>query len=92
LVVAANPIFVLQDVDDCEIGGELVFEVFEQDAGWLKTLMGSPQTYALNSQAFTGTLTSLEPCVSTRPGLNLLRDRPTLRGKIVVLGGNLTRH
>src|SRR6266481_4513294 len=45
--VAANPIFILSQVDDRR-GAEIAFEIFEKDAGILKTLIGKKRLYYIN--------------------------------------------
>ena len=87
--VAANPIFVLSQVDDRR-GAEIVFEVFEADAGILKTLIGQKRLYYINppEKMFWGELTGLETCISIHPALALLRDSRTLRGIFTVFGDN----
>ena len=69
-------------------GAELVFEMFEVDAGCLRARLGEFRNYGLDrgQQLFSAKLTSLEPCESTHPGLALLRDRPTLRGVFTIEG------
>jgi hypothetical protein len=48
--VAANPIFILSQVDDRR-GAEIAFEVFERDVGILKTLIGKKCLYYINPSA-----------------------------------------
>jgi hypothetical protein len=79
LSVIANPIF-LTSLLRTESGAEVTLEVFEIDAGRLKELVGAKQLYHLDNKLFWAELRSLEPCQSTRSGLSLLRDKPTLRG------------
>ncbi len=84
--VAANPIFPLDALN--VRGGELFrFEVFDADAGQLKALVGTHRCFYIDetSGVFWARFQSLEPCVSTHPGLGLLRDKPTLRGVLVVV-------
>jgi hypothetical protein len=85
--VAANPIFILSQVDDRR-GAEIAFEVFEEDTGILNTLIGKKCLYYINPPAkmFWGELTELETCISIHPALTLLRDRRTLRGIFTVFG------
>ncbi len=85
--VAANPIFILSQVDDRR-GAEIAFEVFEEDAGILKTLIGKKRLYYINppEKIFWGELTELDACTSIHPALTLLRDRRTLRGIFTVFG------
>ena len=63
--VAANPIFILSQVDDRR-GAEIAFEVFEEDAGILKTLIGKKRLYYINppEKIFWGELTELDACTS----------------------------
>ena len=87
--VAANPIFLLTQVDDRR-GAKIAFEVFEKDVGILKTLIGKKCLYYINPPAkmFWGELTGLETCISIHPALALLRDSRTLRGIFTVFGDN----
>ena len=79
--VAANPIFLLDPMSS-KSGVEVAFEVFEADGGELKSLIGEHRCFYIddNVGVFWARLKSLEPCVSTHPGLALLRNTPTLRG------------
>jgi len=90
--VAANPIFPL---DALNVRGEkeIRFEVFDADANELKAIVGTHQCFYIDetSGVFWARLRSLEPCVSTHPGLALLRDKPTLRGVLVVVEEGMTR-
>jgi hypothetical protein len=92
LVKAANPIFTLREVINYAKGGSIVFEVLEADAEVLKSLINKPSQYAFNSQSFSGTLTSLDSCESTHPGLGHIRHKPTLRGTLTVLPEASTAH
>jgi len=85
--VAANPIFILSQVDDRR-GAEIAFEVFEKDAGILKTIIAKKRLYYINLpvKMFWGELTELETCTSIHPALTLLRERETLRGIFTVFG------
>jgi hypothetical protein len=86
LVTLANPIFVQSRPEVLPAGGTIVFEVLEVDATGMQNLRNIPSQYALDGQAFTGTLVSLEPCKSVQwEGMPGLEDRPTLRGKLEVL-------
>jgi hypothetical protein len=68
-------------------------EVFEVDAGELKSLVGAHRCFYIDetSGAFWARLSSLEPCVSTHHGLALLRDKPTLQGVLIVVEEPATR-
>ena len=90
--VAANPIWPL-DALNIRGGGEFRFEVFDVDASQLKAIIGAHRCFYINetSGTFWARLQSLDPCVSTHPGLALLRDKPTLRGVLVVVEEGATR-
>jgi hypothetical protein len=77
----ANPIYPLDPLSVGR-GAEIGFEVLEADADRLKTLIGEYRCFYINveSGAFWAQLKSLEPTVSTHPGLAGLRNEPTLRG------------
>ena len=50
----------------------------------LRLRLGQEHHYMLDSQAFFGKLTNLEPCQSTHPSLLFLRDKLTLRGILTI--------
>jgi hypothetical protein len=81
--VCANPIFPL-DEPDWRDGTTLTFEVLEADADVLFEQVKMVRQYALDGQAFTGKLDSLEECISTHPGLGLLGNDRTLRGVFTI--------
>ncbi|MGH8227054.1 MAG: hypothetical protein ACREU3_03970 [Steroidobacteraceae bacterium] len=85
--VAANPIFLLDPMTS-QLGAEVAFEVFDADSAELKTLVGAHRCFYIDDSVgvFWAQLKSLEPCVSTHPGLALLRTRPTLHGVFVIVG------
>ncbi len=83
--VCANPIFLVSGLD-VRPGAKITFEVFKVDASGIRRIIGKREKFGLESQAFWGTVVSLEPCQSTVPALALLRDRPTMRGVIAVHG------
>jgi hypothetical protein len=64
--VAANPIFPLDPVI-IRGGAEIRFEVFEVNAGELKSLVGAHRCFYIDetSGVFWARLNRLEPCVST---------------------------
>jgi hypothetical protein len=65
--------------------GEFVFEILERDGKGLERYFGQKHLLSLDGgQVFWGELMSLTPCASTVPGLALMRDRPTLRGVLLV--------
>ena len=84
--VAANPIFPLDPIDR-RGDAEFWFEVLEAAAAELKTLVGEHRCFYIDStgEVFWAKLRSLEPCVSSHQGLALLRDKPTLRGILVIV-------
>jgi hypothetical protein len=65
-------------------GMEVTFEVFEEDAEALRSLVGTTQFYVLDSETFWGQLKTLERCESTHQGLARLHHKPTLRGVLAV--------
>jgi hypothetical protein len=75
-VVCANPIY-LNSSSRIQANATLVFDVLYEDASSLKNMIGSLQIFALESQAFWGTLSSLEPTGS-------LFGKPALRGSLMV--------
>lgn len=83
--LVANPIFLISPLR-VKSGAEVTFEVFEEDAAALKSLIGEPHLYHLDGELFWAQLNSLEPCESTHPGLYLLRHKPTLRGMFSIIG------
>lgn len=83
MVSVANPIFPLSSHDELKARTEIAFEVLEDDAAVLYSLIGQKVNYHLEETNFWATLKGLVPCASTHPGLNLIRDRPTLRGVLV---------
>ena len=74
-----NPIYLTSEVS-FRRGDKLTFEVLEQDASQLKSLVGKFELFGLNSRAFFAQLVTLERCQSTVPPLAMMRDRPTMRG------------
>lgn len=59
----------------------LNFEVLEANAQSLHLHIGKKQLLTCDGQTpFWGELICLERCTSTAAGLNMLRDRPTLKG------------
>jgi hypothetical protein len=83
--LVANPIFLTSPLMVAR-GAQLSFEMFEADAGGLKPLVGMKQLYFLDDQLFWAELISLEACVSTHPGLRMLREKATLRGVFSIFG------
>jgi len=75
-VVCANPIY-LDSSSKIQSDAALAFDVLDVDALALKSMIGALQIFALESQAFWGMLTSLEPGVA-------LFGRPALRGRLIV--------
>ena len=84
-IVVAD-IYLLDPLPDHNRGGEVRFEVLEADAENLKTLAGTFRLlYVSELEApFRGQIRSLRSCVSTHPGLTMLRDRPTLCGVLAI--------
>lgn len=87
MTVAANPIFLLGPMTS-QLGAEVAFEVLDSDGAELKALVGEYRCFYIDDSVgvFWAKLTSLEPCVSTHPGLALLGNRLTLHGVFVIVG------
>jgi hypothetical protein len=84
----AEPIYLIS-TGNIENGAKLVFEVLEDDAGILRSLIGKEKYYILDSKTFWVRLESLEPCQSTHPTLSMVAqslDKKTLRGVFSVIG------
>jgi hypothetical protein len=75
-VVCANPIY-LDSSSKIQSDAILGFDVLDVDASTLKRMIGALQIFALESQAFWGMLTSLEPGAA-------LFGKPALRGRLIV--------
>lgn len=90
VAVAANPIFLLSSPapGNLKPGTEFAFELLEDDAEVLYSLIGQNVRYYLEENLFWATLRGLEPCASTQPVLDPLRDRPMLRGVLIVTVGD----
>ncbi len=86
---AANPIYLLSDPTAPMLGG-IDFEVLESDAELLMAHVGMVQVFSIDDRAgaFTAKLSPLVPVTSTHPGLALLRGRPTLRGRLEIVGAS----
>jgi hypothetical protein len=85
--IVANPIFLFSRPEEYLPGGRLEFEVLEADADALKPLIGKQQYYVLDgTMPAWGQLEELQPCVSTHPGLEYRRAKPTLRGVLTIFG------
>lgn len=85
-VCCANPIF-LNNEPVWSDGAEFIFEVLETEASTLKLKLDKREQYSLDGgPLFFGELSDLQPCDSTHPALSLLRNEPTLRGVMRVLG------
>lgn len=88
--ICANPIFTLTDVD-LRTGAKIIFEVLESNASRLKKIVGQRSAFALGSSqppfiAELASLDTLEPGTSESISLLYMRNRPTLRGVLVVQG------
>ena len=82
-IVVANPIFLTSPIEGLPNGSKIVFEVLEIDADGL--IVGDTRYYSIDGrQPFWGTIKSIDHCVSTHPGLDLLRDKPTLRCELEI--------
>jgi hypothetical protein len=61
------------------------FEVLESNAASLRSELGVKHLLSYNDRVpIWAELVSLEPCVSTAVGLGRMRERPTLRGKLIL--------
>jgi hypothetical protein len=90
--VVANPIFLFSRSEKYLPGDRLEFEVLEADAGSLKSLVGKRQYFVLEgAMPAWGELEELQPCVSSHPGLEYLRAKPTLRGVLSIFGNPTSR-
>jgi hypothetical protein len=78
--VVAEAIFIVESSPN-----EIIFEMLDADAEPLRTFLDVPSLYAIESQTFSGTLTSLGSCESTHPDLELLQTKPMLRGVLAVV-------
>jgi hypothetical protein len=91
--VAAD-VFPLDTLNVCG-GGGFRFGVRDDDADELKTILGEHHGFYIGDATgvfwFWARLQSLEPCVSTHPGLALSRDKPTLRGVLCIVEEGATR-
>ena len=85
--VAANPIFLLDPIDIRE-GGQIAFEIFQEDAQKLMPFVGEHRYFYLDETVgtFLAQLTFFTPSTSTDPALELLRAKPTLRGVLIIMG------
>ena len=85
-VVAANPIFPISPLS-APAGGSIEFEVFEHDAELLIAHVGTSHLFYINDDtgAFAAMLSPFVRIISTHPGLALMRDRPTLRGRLEII-------
>lgn len=72
-----------------ETATEVEFEVLESNVGSLRSQIGLKHFLAYNDRTpFWAELVSLERCVSTAVGLGLMRERPTLKGKLKILAAD----
>jgi hypothetical protein len=87
MVICASPIYLTSAIE-YRPGAKLMFEVLEADATSLKRLVGKTETFGMDPTQlpFTAQLTNLESCTSTVEALALLRDRPAMRGVLVIRG------
>ena len=87
-------IFLTDDEQDLRDGGVLTFEISEHQGESLKTLIGKPEQFLLDSSSgFWGELLKLERCDSTISWLCLL-EKPVMRGVLrvhkIIKGGGRT--
>ncbi len=84
-------IFLTDDEQDLRDGGVLTFEISEDEGESLKTLIGKPEQFLLDSHGFWGELLELERSDSTISWLCLL-EKPVMRGVMrvhkVIKGGD----
>jgi hypothetical protein len=77
-------IFLTDDEQDLRDGGVLTFEISEHQGESLKTLVGKPEQFLLDSShGFWGELLKLERCDSTISWLCVL-EKPVMRGVLRV--------
>jgi hypothetical protein len=84
--VAANPIFLLSD-PTTPVVGSIEFEILARDAELLKEHVGIVQYFYIDERTgvFAAKLSPLVPVTSTHPGLEYMRNTPTLRGRLQVI-------
>jgi hypothetical protein len=84
-VVVANPIYFVGE-PDFRKGAKLVFEMLAADAGSLRRSLNRLEHFSLASEceSFTGTITSVQLCVSTTPALARMRDRAAVRCELTI--------
>jgi hypothetical protein len=82
--LVAKPIFPL-DTITVRNGAEIRFEVLEDNADQLKTIVGEHRHFVIDGTTLWAWLKCLEPCVSSHSDLALLRHKPSLRGVLVVV-------
>jgi hypothetical protein len=71
-------------------GEQYEFEVLSRDAAYLEERIGKDDQYVIEGQACWAKLVSLKTCLSTHPGLSLMRERPAMRGVFTI--GNILSH
>jgi hypothetical protein len=86
-VGCASPIYLASQVD-MRKGAKLIFEVLEADASILKQMVRQVATFGLGTDQppFVAEVTSVVGCASTASGLEMLRDRPTVRCVLTIHG------
>jgi hypothetical protein len=71
----ANPIYVIS-----KEGDRLTFHLREEDASYLKTLLGKHELYFLDGTSFYAQLVSLEYCPNTETVLSAMPGVVMMRG------------
>jgi hypothetical protein len=85
MIRCASPLYPVSQ-PDYRPGARITFEVLEADAASLKRLVGKTETFGTDPEhpPFIGQLVSLEPCSSSVAALSLMREKPAMRGVIVI--------
>ena len=85
-VVAANPIYPVSELSALT-SGSIEFEILESDADLLVAHVGTPHVFYISDETgtFDARLSPFVRVISTHPGLALMRDRPTLRGRLEII-------
>jgi hypothetical protein len=84
-VVVANPIYFVGELDFRK-GSKLVFEVLAADADSIRRSLHRLEHFSLAPEgaSFTGTITSVQFCISTTPALALMRDKLAVRCELAI--------
>jgi hypothetical protein len=84
-VVVANPIYFLGE-PDFRKGAKVVFEMLAADADSIRRSLNRLEQFSLASEckSFTGTITSVQFCISTTPALARMRDKLAVRCELAI--------